>query len=91
MLADGLSGIACGGAIIQYDRIGRLRAKRFPALCAASVDDLAAGFCGHTRTETMAPLAHEVRGLVGAFHRSVSISFGQAESTSAGIHLKPVL
>lgn len=52
----------------------QLRAQRLPALGAARVDDLAAGFGGHACAETVAPLAHEVRGLKGAFHRSVSMS-----------------
>ena len=34
---------------------------------AAGVEDLAAGFGGHARTEPVTALAHEVRGLEGAF------------------------
>ncbi len=51
-----------------------LSAQRLPALGAARVDDLATGFGRHARAETVAPFAHEVRGLKGAFHRSVSMS-----------------
>jgi len=51
----------------------RLSAQRLAALRAAGIDDLAARFGRHTGTEPVAALADEVRGLKGAFHRSVSI------------------
>lgn len=54
--------ITCGVA-------GRLRAQRLAATGAARVQDLAASFGCHARTEAVAPLAYEVRWLKGAFHR----------------------
>jgi hypothetical protein len=37
------------------------------------VDDLAASFGRHARTETVAAFAYEIARLKGAFHRSISI------------------
>ena len=47
----------------------RSGAERLPALRATCVDDLAACLGGHARAEPVAPLADQVRGLKGAFHR----------------------
>jgi hypothetical protein len=48
-------------------------------LCATCVDDLAASFGCHARTETVAAFADEVTRLKGAFHRSVSIGLFLAQ------------
>ena len=48
---------------------GRLRAQRLAATGAARVQDFAASFGCHARPEAVTPLAYEVRGLKGAFHR----------------------
>lgn len=42
-------------------------------MCAARIQDLAASFGGHARTEAVAAFANQVRWLIGAFHRSVSV------------------
>jgi hypothetical protein len=49
-----------------------LCAEFFPATCATGVQDLATGFGGHPRAKAVTPFAYQVRGLKGAFHRSVS-------------------
>lgn len=53
------------------------RAQALPALCPAGIQDLAAGLGGHACAETVAPLADQVAGLIGAFHRANSITVGR--------------
>jgi len=45
-----------------------LSRKTLAALRAAGNDDLAATFCGHARTETVATLANKLGWLVGTLH-----------------------
>jgi len=42
--------------------------QRFPALIPATVQDFAAVFGGHARTETVAAFANKVARLESAFH-----------------------
>ena len=56
-----------------------LRAQFLTALSTTCVQDFTASFSSHARAETVAPFAHEVRRLVGAFHRSVSILFARVK------------
>ena len=63
---------ASGGVMFQNPWLGS-GAQRLATLGTASVDDLATRFSGHARAKAVAALAHQVRGLVGAFHRSISI------------------
>ena len=44
-----------------------------PSLGATGIEDLAAADGRHAGAEPVTALAHEVRGLRGAFHRSVSV------------------
>jgi hypothetical protein len=61
------------GGVISGNLSGRvLSAQLRTALSTTCVQDFAAGFCGHTRTETVTPFAHKVGRLKGAFHRAVS-------------------
>ena len=88
-----LPSVGASGGVMSFNAVGRLGAQRFPALGAACIDDLATSFGGHARTKTVATLAHEVRRLVGAFHRSVSIYIWLAPGfgVSAAIQARSVL
>ena len=70
-----------------------LRAQSLTATCTTCIQDLATGFRYHTRTEAVAALANQVRGLVGAFHRSVSVLVIMPAPTHIGlaIYSKPCL
>ena len=71
---------ALGGGVLS-DMSGQSGAERLPTACAAGVQDFAAGFGGHARTETVAALAHEVRRLERAFGHLSRSEFGWPEGT----------
>ena len=67
-----LPALGASGGVMPFGSAGALGAQRLAATSAASIHNLAASFGRHACAEPMAPLAHEVRRLIGAFHRSVS-------------------
>jgi len=77
------------GGVIFVTLPQRLRAERLAATCATRIQDLATGLGGHARTKPVAMLANEVRGLKGAFHRSVSDLIGRAYQESRRIYVYP--
>src|SRR6056297_256963 len=58
-------------------------AQRLAATRTTRVKDLAAGLGGHACAKPVAALANQVRGLVGAFHRSVSGLCGAAPQSES--------
>src|SRR6056297_730405 len=91
-LFPGLRSGASGGVMV-VTTCWRLRAQRLTATRTTCVQDLAAGFGGHARAEPVAAFANQVRGLKGAFHRSVSDVGAtlQSESHTALMYPKPGL
>ncbi len=72
---------------------GRLCAQRLAATCAACVQDFAAGFGCHARTEAVAALANQVARLVCAFHRVGSSLLAQtrgADSKAGMFEARPL-
>lgn len=67
-----LPAMGASGGVMPFWSAGALGAQRLAATGAACIQNLAACLGRHTCAEPMAPLAHEVRRLIGAFHRSVS-------------------
>jgi hypothetical protein len=57
-------------------KLALLGGQLFATVCTAGIDDLATGFGGHPGPKAVAAFANQVRGLKGAFHRSVSDLIG---------------